>query len=88
MSNECVCAWVDRALSKATDLESALQANGYAGVAVLSSDNQLVTASATKDRVKRVVDVDPLTGIILAHVALPPLPAQTAPITGLPANPR
>ncbi len=65
-----------------------LQAAGYSGVAVLSSDNQLVTASVVKDGAKSLVDVDPLTGIILPHVALAPLPARMAPITGLPANPR
>ncbi|MGH7123216.1 MAG: PepSY domain-containing protein [Stellaceae bacterium] len=65
-----------------------LEENGYRDIAVLSTDNQIVTASVQKDGAKNVVDVDPLTGIILPHVELPPIPAQLAPITGLPANPR
>ena len=65
-----------------------LEANGYRDIVVLSSDDQMVTASTMKDGAKSVVDVDPMTGIILPHVDLPPLPAQLAPITGLPANPR
>jgi Peptidase propeptide and YPEB domain len=65
-----------------------LEANGYSNVAVLSSDDQMVTASAVKDGARHVLDVDPMTGIILPHVDLPPLPPQLAPVTGLPANPR
>ena len=65
-----------------------LEANGYRDITVLSSDDQMVTASAMKDGAKHVVDVDPMTGIILPHVDLPPLPPQLAPVTGLPANPR
>jgi len=65
-----------------------LEVNGYRDIVVLSSDDQMVTASATKDGAKSVVDVDPMTGIILPHVDLPPLPPQLAPVTGLPANPR
>ena len=41
-----------------------------------------------EDGQKSVLDVDPMTGIILPHVDLPPLPAQLAPVTGLPENPR
>ena len=42
-----------------------LAADGYSDIAVLSSEDQLVTASAMKDGRKRVVDVDPTTAIIL-----------------------
>jgi hypothetical protein len=65
-----------------------LEANGYHDVSVLSSDDQMVTASAVKDGAKTVLDVDPLTGIVLPHVTMPPIPPQLAPVTGLPANPR
>jgi hypothetical protein len=60
-----------------------LAANGYSEIAVLSSDDQLVTLSAKKDGARSVLDVDPLTGIMLAHADLPPLP----PVTGT-GNPR
>ena len=65
-----------------------LEADGYRDVAVLSSDDQMVTASAVKDGSKAVLDIDPMTGIVLPHVTMPPIPAQLAPVTGLPANPR
>jgi hypothetical protein len=65
-----------------------LAADGYSDIAVLSSEDQLVTASAMKDGRKRVVDVDPTTAIILPHVDLPPLPTGLAPVAGLAARPR
>ncbi len=65
-----------------------LEANGYRDITVLSSDDQMVTASAVKDGTAKVLDVDPLTRIVLPHVNMPPIPAQLAPVTGLPANPR
>lgn len=65
-----------------------LDANGYKDVTVLSSDDQLVTASAVKDGTKSVLDVDPMTQIVLPHVDLPPIPPQLAPVTGVPSNPR
>jgi hypothetical protein len=60
-----------------------LEANGYTDIAVLSSDDQIVTASAMKDEKKSRVDVDPITGIILPHIDLPPIPAQVAPVADL-----
>ena len=60
-----------------------LEANGYSEIAVLSSDDQLVTLSAKKDGSRSVLDVDPMTEIILPHSDLPPL----KPVTG-PGNPR
>lgn len=68
--------WKKRAIELATVL------------ALLSSDDQLVTAAAVKDGTKVVLDVDPMTGIVLPHVDMPPIPAQLAPVTGLPANRR
>lgn len=65
-----------------------LDANGYKDVMLLSSDDQLVTAAAVKDGTKVVLDVDPMTGIVLPHVDMRPIPAQLAPVTGLPANRR
>jgi hypothetical protein len=65
-----------------------LEADGYKDVTVLSSDDRLVTVAAMKDGAKTVLDVDPMTGIVLSHVDLPPMPEQLAPVTGLPANPR
>lgn len=65
-----------------------LAANGYSDIAVLSSDDRLVTASAMKDGKKSVLDVDPMTGIILPHIDMPPIPAELAPVTGLGGNPR
>jgi hypothetical protein len=50
---------------------------------VLTSDDQIVTASAIKDGKKSVVDVDLITGIILPHIDLPPTPAQLAPVADL-----
>lgn len=64
-----------------------LETNGYTDIAVLGGNDRLVTASATKQGQKSVVDVDPMTQIILPHVDLPPIPAQLAPLTGL-ATPR
>jgi hypothetical protein len=60
-----------------------LEANGYTDISVLSSDDQIVTASAMKDGKKSLVDVDPITGIILSHIDLPPIPAQVAPVADL-----
>jgi hypothetical protein len=71
-----------------SEAKHVLEVNGYSNVAVLSSDDQIVTASAVKDGAKHVLDVDPMTRIILPHVDLPPLRPQLAPVTGLPANPR
>ena len=51
-----------------------LEANGYTNIAVLSSDDQIVTASATSI---------PSLGIILSHIDLPPMPAQLAPVGDL-----
>lgn len=67
-----------------TEAKRVLQVNGYADIAVLGGDDRLVTVSAVKDGKKSVVDVDPLTQIILPHVDLPPVPAQLAPVTGWP----
>jgi hypothetical protein len=82
-------AWAATAASSAeiATAKRLLAANGYADIAVLSTDDQLVTASAMRDGQRTVVDVDPMTGIILPHIAMPPLPAQLAPVTGLAANP-
>ena len=74
--------------AEVTEAKRVLEASGYRDVSVLSSDDQMITVSAVKDGTKRVLDVDPLTGIVLPHVSLPPVPAQLAPVTGLPANPR
>jgi hypothetical protein len=60
-----------------------LEANGYTDISVLSSDGQIVTASAMKDGKKSLVDVDPITGIILPRIDLPPIPAQVAPVADL-----
>lgn len=60
-----------------------LERNGYSDIAVLSSDDQLVTLSARKDGTRSVLDVDPITEIILPHADLQPLP----PIAGM-ASPR
>jgi hypothetical protein len=65
-----------------------LDANGYKDITVISSDDQMVTVAAMKDGAKAVVDVDPMTGIVLPHVDMPPIPAQLAPVTGVPPNPR
>ena len=60
-----------------------LEANGYTDISVLSSDDQIVAASAMKDGKKSLVDLDPITGIILSHIDLPPIPAQLAPVADL-----
>jgi hypothetical protein len=65
-----------------------LEANGYTDIAVLASDDRMVTASAVKDGKRSVLDVDPMTGIILPHVDMPPIPSGLAPVTGMRANPR
>lgn len=66
-----------------------LDANGYSDISVVSSDDRMVTVSARKDGARRIVDVDPMTGIILPHVDVPPIvPARPAPVTGSPTNPR
>lgn len=44
------------------EVNQVLEANGYTDIAVLSGDDQIVTASAIKDGKKSVVDVDPITG--------------------------
>ena len=70
------------------EAKKVLAANGYSDIAVLPSNDRLVTASAMKDGKKSVLDVDPMTGIILPHVEMPPIPAELAPVTGLPGKPR
>jgi hypothetical protein len=65
-----------------------LEASGYRDVTVLSSDDQIVTASAVKDGTKSVLDVDPMTKIVLPHADMPPIPPRLAPVTDLPASPR
>jgi hypothetical protein len=65
------------------EVNQVLEANGYTDIAVLSGDDQIVTASAIKDGKKSVVDVDPITGIILPHIDLPPMPAQLASVADL-----
>jgi hypothetical protein len=60
-----------------------LEADGYTGIAVVGGNDRLITASAVKDGRKSLVDVDPMTRIILPHVDLPPVPAQLAPATEL-----
>ena len=74
-----------REVAKARDV---LEADGYSDIAILGSDDQLVTASVRRGGEKSLVDVDPMTEIVLPHISMPPIPAQLAPVTGLPANPR
>ena len=70
------------------EAKKVLAANGYSDIAVLPSHDRLVTASAMRDGKKSVLDVDPMTGIILPHVEMPPIPAELAPVTGVPGKPR
>lgn len=58
-----------------------LEVNGYTDIVILSNDGRLVTASAVRDGEKSLVDVDPMTEIILPRVDLPPMPAL-APVPG------
>ena len=81
-------AGADARSKEAAKAKGVLEADGYSVIAILGSDDQLVTASVRRGGEKSIVDVDPMTGIVLPHITMPPIPAQLAPITGLPANPR
>ena len=74
--------------TEVAEAKRVLAANGYTDIAVLSSDDRMITASVTKDGKKSVLDVDPMTGIILPHMDMAPMRSRLAPSAGLRGTPR
>ena len=91
VAGDAVAAVPENPHASAAEVSTAkriLEEDGFKDVTVISSDDQMVTVTAMKGGTKSVLDVDPLTGIVLPHADLPPISAKPAPVTGLPEKPR